>query len=89
MRQLSRLLRSGSMQYLGAISYGIYLVNEPIHKLIANGLSHLADGNGTLFTVLWIPSAIAAADTRRAWLHGLIEQPAIGWGHGVTRAWFA
>ena len=77
------------MQYLGAISYCVYLVNEPIHKLIANGLSRLADGHGVIFTAIWIPSAILLPILAAAWLHSRIEQPAIRWGRSVTRAWFA
>jgi peptidoglycan/LPS O-acetylase OafA/YrhL len=89
LRQISRFLRSATMQYLGAISYGIYLVNEPIHKLVANGLSHLADGDAMVFTVLWIPTAVLLPILVATWLHSQIEQPAIGWGHRVTHAWFA
>ena len=89
LRQLSRLLCGRTMQYLGAISYCVYLVNEPIHKLIANGLSRLADGHGVIFTAIWIPSAILLPILAAAWLHSRIEQPAIRWGRSVTRAWFA
>ncbi len=89
LRQLSRLLRGRLMQYLGAISYCVYLVNEPIHKLIANGLGRLADGDAAFFTALWLPSAILLPILIATWLHRQIEQPAIRWGHGVTRAWFA
>jgi peptidoglycan/LPS O-acetylase OafA/YrhL len=89
LRQLSRLLCGRTMQYLGAISYCVYLVNEPIHKLIANGLSRLVDGNAGLFTALWIPTAVVLPILAAAWLHSRIEQPAIRWGRSVTRAWFA
>ena len=89
LRQLSRLLCGRTMQYLGAISYCVYLVNEPVHKLIANGLSRLADGDPGFFTALWIPTAIVLPILAAAWLHSRIEQPAIRWGRGVTRAWFA
>jgi peptidoglycan/LPS O-acetylase OafA/YrhL len=89
LRPLSQLLRSRSMQFLGGISYCVYLVNEPIHKLLANGLAHLADGDAAFFTVLWIPGAILLPILVATWLHWHIEQPAIRWGHGLTHAWFA
>jgi len=88
LRQVSALLRNRLAQYLGAISYCVYLVNEPVHKLIAASLSRLVDGDGLIFTVLWIPSAIVLPVLVATWLHRSIEQPAIRWGRTVTNAWF-
>ena len=89
LRQISVLLRSHVAQHLGAISYCVYLVNEPIHKLIAIGLSRLAGGNAAIFTALWIPLALLLPILAAAWLHTHIERPGIRWGRVVTHAWFA
>ncbi len=89
LRQLSVLLRSRAAQYLGAISYCIYLVNEPIHKLIAASLSRLVDGNAAVFTAVWIPVAMLLPILAAAWLHTHIERPGVRWGRVVTHAWLA
>ena len=41
----ARLLRSQTAQYLGAISYCLYLINEPIHKLTGLALGWIANGD--------------------------------------------
>lgn len=79
------LLRSKIARNLGAISYCVYLVNEPIHKLVGAPLSRLADGNSTLFTVLWIPAAIGLPLVASAWLHAKLEAPALQWGRSVAQ----
>lgn len=80
LRIAGRLLRTRFMGYLGAISYSVYLVNEPIHKLIAVALSHVAGGNGALFSVLWLPAAIGLPVLVSAGLHTYVEAPAQRWG---------
>ena len=79
------LLRSRTARYLGAVSYCLYLVNEPIHKLAGLALSRLADGNSGLFTVLWIPVAIGLPVLVSAWLHTHLEAPALRWGRAEAR----
>jgi peptidoglycan/LPS O-acetylase OafA/YrhL len=83
---LSAVLRSGPVQWFGALSYSLYLANEPIQKLLGIGLAGLAGGNGVWFTVFWIPGAIGlpvlAAIVLRRW----IEVPALAWARrGVYR----
>lgn len=84
---ISGLLRSRPARYLGAISYCIYLVNEPIHKVLAAGLSHLAQGDAALFTALWMPSAIMLPIVAADWLSRHVERPGIHWGRVATHAW--
>jgi peptidoglycan/LPS O-acetylase OafA/YrhL len=74
------VLRNPLAQYLGAISYCLYLVNEPIHKLAVAALSRFADNDATLFTVLWIPVAIGLPILASIWLHRHLETPALRWG---------
>lgn len=72
---LRRLLRSAAAQWLGAISYPLYLVNEPVQKLLGLALARLAAGNGALFTLLWLPLGIALP-VALAWaLHRGVEAP--------------
>jgi peptidoglycan/LPS O-acetylase OafA/YrhL len=83
LRLVSRLLRSPAAQYLGTISYCLYLVNEPIHKVTAAVLSHVANGNPALFTLLWLPAAVGLPILASIWLHTHVEAPALRWG----RSW--
>lgn len=85
MRQASAVLRSRMARYLGAISYCLYLVNEPIHKVAGEALSRYADGDATLFTALWLPVAICVPLLISAWLHAYLEVPALRWGRDFAR----
>jgi len=78
------VLRSRTAQYLGAISYCLYLDNEPIHKLMVAALSNVADGDATLFTLLWVPTAVALPILAAAWLHTHVELPASRWGRSAA-----
>jgi len=88
-RAVVAVLRSAVARYLGSISYCLYLVNEPIHKIAAPALGWLAGGNGWLFTVLWIPVATGVPVAAAVWLHVYLEAPAIRWGREVARRFSA
>jgi peptidoglycan/LPS O-acetylase OafA/YrhL len=81
---IARVLRHPVTQYLGAISYCLYLVNEPIHKLTGEVLARVAGGNGTLFTLMWIPLATGLPILAAAWLHTYWETPALKWGRALA-----
>jgi peptidoglycan/LPS O-acetylase OafA/YrhL len=80
LRVLGDALRSRTARWFGAISYSLYLVNEPIHKVLADRLSDLAGGNAALFGALWLPSAVVLPVAAAAWLHYRVEIPAMRWG---------
>jgi peptidoglycan/LPS O-acetylase OafA/YrhL len=81
---LARGLRSRALLWLGAVSYCVYLVNEPVHKVAAGLLAGLAGGNAVVFTVLWVPVAIAVPVAVSAWLHARLEAPALRWGRQMA-----
>jgi peptidoglycan/LPS O-acetylase OafA/YrhL len=85
LRVVNRVLRSRVAQYLGAVSYCLYLVNEPIQKLAGGLLSWLAAGNAVVFTLLWLPVAIALPLLAAACLHVHIEVPGLRWGRSIAR----
>ena len=87
LRPVARVLASRTAGYLGAISYCVYVVNEPIHKLLAIELARLADGNALLFTALWLPSAVLVPIVVSDWLHRHVELPALHWGRAAADAW--
>ena len=74
------------MVWLGAVSYCIYLINEPIQKLIGVGLAYLTQGSATLFIATWIPGSILLPILAAWWLHDWIELPAQRYGRGVALA---
>ena len=82
---LALALRSRFLLWLGALSYCIYLANEPVHKLLGYGLAALAGGNGMLFTLLWLPGAVLLPLLLSAGLHKWIEVPALRWGRDYAR----
>ena len=78
------VLRNAVVRYLGAISYSLYLVNEPIHKLAVMALSRLADADPGLFTALWVPITIGLPVLAAMWLHAHVEAPALRWGRSLA-----
>lgn len=81
LRELGVLLRSASLRRLGAVSYCLYLVNEPIQKLLGVMLAQVAGGRSTMFTLLWVPTAVLIPLLAAWWLHCMIEVPAMRVGH--------
>jgi peptidoglycan/LPS O-acetylase OafA/YrhL len=75
LQPLAMLLRSPPLQWLGAISYGLYLVNEPLQRLLGTVLVGVVAGDGHLFTLLWLPLATILPVLAAAWLHRWVEVP--------------
>jgi peptidoglycan/LPS O-acetylase OafA/YrhL len=78
-------LRWGTVQWLGALSYPLYLANEPIQKVLCFLLTRLAAGNERVFTSMWIPAAVLVPIGVAALLHRYVEQPALRWGRDLAR----
>ena len=79
------VLQSRPLVWLGAVSYCIYLVNEPVQKLLGVTLASGA-GDAALFTALWIPGAVVLPVLASWWLHEWIELPAQRYGRGMALA---
>lgn len=82
---LARTLQFRPMVWLGAVSYCIYLANEPIQKLLGVALAAIAGGDGDLFTALWIPLAILLPLLAAAWLHRRLELPMLRRGRILAK----
>ena len=82
---LAAILRSRVLLWLGALSYSLYLVNEPVQKLLGSGLAALAGGDAALFALLWVPLALLLPLLAAWWLHWAIELPALRWGKAYRR----
>lgn len=72
---LAAILRAAPLQGLGAISYGIYLVNEPVQRLLGTILVPLVDGNVALFSALWLPLAVLLPTLAAIGLYVWVEVP--------------
>jgi peptidoglycan/LPS O-acetylase OafA/YrhL len=83
---VTRVLQSRPLVWLGAVSYCIYLVNEPVQKLLGVVLALLVQGDAGLFTVLWLPGAVLLPILAAWWLHERIELPAQRYGRGIALA---
>jgi peptidoglycan/LPS O-acetylase OafA/YrhL len=86
MRLLATPLRWRLAQWLGAVSYPIYLANEPIQKVLGFVLAREAHGDAVLFTVLWLPAATLLPVGAAALLHRYLEAPAHRWGRRMARS---
>ena len=72
---LGRWLTGRALLWLGAVSYPLYLVNEPVQKLLGRALAIAAHGNALLFGLAWVPGALLLP-LGLAWLlHIWIERP--------------
>jgi peptidoglycan/LPS O-acetylase OafA/YrhL len=88
-RPWGRVLEHRALLALGAISYPLYLINEPVERLAA-----LAVGAGhgpVLFTLLYLPLALGGALAAALLLHRLVEEPFLRPGkalvfRGIARA---
>jgi peptidoglycan/LPS O-acetylase OafA/YrhL len=82
---LGALLDSRAAQYLGAISYPLYLVNEPVQRLLMLLVRHQAPAG---FTWVWLPLAVVVPVAAAALLHHGLEVPMMTWrydgGRGVA-----
>ncbi len=72
---LPKLLDSRAAQYLGAISYPLYLLNEPVQRGLALLIGPFSGGDATRFTAIWLPLAIIVPVLAAMLLHHGIEQP--------------
>jgi peptidoglycan/LPS O-acetylase OafA/YrhL len=72
---LGPLLDSRAVQYLGAISYPLYLLNEPVQRAAAMLLAPHFGATKLDFTLAWLPAAIIGPLVLAALLHHMVEKP--------------
>jgi peptidoglycan/LPS O-acetylase OafA/YrhL len=73
-RPWGRVLDGRTLQFLGAISYPLYLVNEPAQRAAALLAAPLAHGRGGVFSALFLPLSLALALAAAAGLHFFVER---------------
>lgn len=74
-KEWGAVLEHPVLQYLGAISYPLYLVNEPVLRGGALLLGPFMSGHPGLFSVLLLANAIAISLVLAALLHHGVETP--------------
>jgi peptidoglycan/LPS O-acetylase OafA/YrhL len=85
LRLLASMLQSRPLVWLGAVSYCIYLVHEPLQRLLGLLVAMVVQGDAVLFTALWFPGAVALPLLAAWWLHEWVETPALRWGRSLAR----
>ena len=85
MTMIASPLRWPVTRWLGAISYPIYLANEPIQKALGVGLAWFAAGDPLMFTALWLPASLLIPMGAAVLLHRYVETPAQRWGKALAR----
>jgi peptidoglycan/LPS O-acetylase OafA/YrhL len=78
-------LRWHTVQWLGAVSYPIYLANEPVQKALAYVLVSVLPAGAGVFDVVWLPMSVALPIGAAALLHRYVETPAHQWGRAMAR----
>ncbi len=73
-------LRAPFVQYLGVISYPIYLANEPVQRVLGVALAAWAGGDAWAFSAVWLPGAVLLPLGAAAVLHRYVERPGIRLG---------
>lgn len=69
------ILEHRALTCLGAISYPLYLVNEPVQRALALILGPAAYGNASLFTIAFLPASLILSFACAVLLHHYVEQP--------------
>jgi peptidoglycan/LPS O-acetylase OafA/YrhL len=69
------ILESRALLYLGAISYPLYLVNEPVERVAALIFGPAMHGNAMLFSAFFLPNVIIFSLAIAAALHHAVELP--------------
>jgi peptidoglycan/LPS O-acetylase OafA/YrhL len=85
---LRRVLQSPPLLWLGAISYPLYLVHDPVLRLLVVVLAPWLTGHGLAFTLLWGGASVLLALGLAAWMRKHVELPGIAWGKAMLqRRW--
>jgi len=67
-----------AVQWLGTISYPLYLLNVPVQLGCAMIVAPLARGDAAVFALMWLPLAVAIPLAAAAVVHLVVEVPGMG-----------
>jgi peptidoglycan/LPS O-acetylase OafA/YrhL len=76
---LARVLGATLLQWLGRVSFPLYLIHIPVQRLLLLAIAPVAGAHATLFSLLWGPVAILAPLIVAYALHRWVEAPCWQW----------
>ncbi|HEY0550310.1 MAG TPA: acyltransferase, partial [Verrucomicrobiae bacterium] len=87
-QQLSRFLNSPSLQFLGKISYPLYLLHLPALVFVRRIMElSLPEWRAPVFQMALVLGGLAATIGGAWLLHQLVEHPMIQFGKRLTKSW--
>jgi peptidoglycan/LPS O-acetylase OafA/YrhL len=84
-RPIARCLDHPAVLWLGAISYPLYLVNEPVGRALAVVVGGAALGDPVWFSLVWGPLTLAGSVGLAAVLHYTVERRCFDWAKARIR----
>ena len=78
-RPLARVLNAAPLQWLGGISYPLYLIHLPVQRLLMLALAPGFGSRPVAFSLLWGPAAILVPLIVAYALHRWVEAPCWRW----------
>jgi peptidoglycan/LPS O-acetylase OafA/YrhL len=84
-RPLAWLLNAAPLQWLGRISYPLYLIHMPVQRLLMLALAPALSHHAVTFALLWGPAAILVPLMVAAALHHWVETPCWQWSRDRAR----
>ena len=84
-RPLATVLHAPLLQWLGSISYPLYLIHMPIQRLLMLALAPIAVSNVAAFALLWGPAAVLLPLIVAYALHRWVEVPCWQWARHRAR----
>jgi peptidoglycan/LPS O-acetylase OafA/YrhL len=87
-QHLSRFLNSSVLQFLGKISYPLYLLHLPALVFVRRMMElSLLEWRAPVFQVVFVIAGLAATIGGAWLLHQLVEHPMIQFGKRLTKSW--
>jgi peptidoglycan/LPS O-acetylase OafA/YrhL len=80
-RPLATLLNAAPLQWLGRISYPLYLIHLPVQRLLMLAIARIVGSHAIGFSLLWGPAAILVPVIVAYGLHRWVELPCWAWAH--------
>ncbi len=85
LRPLRRLLLAPPLQGLGTISYPLYLVHQPVQRLLATVMAPPLADQPLAFTLLWGGGGLLLSLLLAVLLHHGVEKPGMAWAPSRRR----